>query len=348
MIPQQRQQLCLDANFLWWWWGAILTLISLVIPCFSLSSPPTSNVKYVAGRRCMVVPSTGTWSTDGAKRPPPIVLLGGMAQTISSWEHHMPGLSQKRPVLVYEGIGQGLPEPGTTRGFDYSNTSLPFQAETLMNTLDQLQDFCGQPVDLVGFSFGARVAMATACLYPDRIRKLHLTGVGTDRSDYAHLAVLSWKDCLSVATLQTDDATASSSSLMRPFAWSILLATYSPTFLQGQGTTRTERFVQHICDTNHPPGLLALLQQSEVNDPEHPWHVVSMANRLRNVRGHLCAGELDLMAPVEKVQQLCQLLGWQGEPSVIPNCAHAVGLEAPRLWRDNVLRFLDGRDDDNS
>jgi hypothetical protein len=70
-----------------------------------------------------------------------------------------------------------------------------------------------------------------------------------------------------------------------------------------------ERFVQFICDTNHPPGLLALLQQSEVNDPEHPWHVVSMANRLRNVRGNLCAGELDQMAPFEKVQQLCQIWG---------------------------------------
>ncbi len=39
---------------------------------------------------------------------PPIVILGGMAQSIPSWEHHLPSLSKDRDIFVYEYLGSGL------------------------------------------------------------------------------------------------------------------------------------------------------------------------------------------------------------------------------------------------
>ena len=342
-------------------------LVLLGVPCNALSSssssPSTglstsassssmnSELLYVAGRRCLLV------QAQKDTLYPPIILMGGMAQTISSWEHHLPSLSRNRQVLIYECIGQGLPIPncrddcgnGNNRDTMYFNVSLPFQAESLMKTLDAMDGMLLRPnngnlVDIVGFSFGARVAMAAACLYPNRIRKMHLTGIATDRSNYGHLAVSSWKDCLKVSNaIPMRENNDDGSFGLRPFAWSILLATYSSEFLR---KSNCERFVQHICDTNHPPGLLALFEQAEINDTNDPWHVQNMAKTLRNTvssppQGHICVGELDQMAPVEHVEELCSILKWEKELSIIANCAHAVGMEAPRNWRESVLKFLD-------
>ena len=344
------------------------------------SSPPSvanSKVLYVDGSRCMIIPATLN-KKDYQKLHPPIVIMGGIAQTISSWEHHIPALSRSnRHIVLYECIGQGFPSPPQSdrkqsntnnkgEANMYENVSLEYQAELLMKTIDRLttehsffSDGGGSPpnsddvqvVDIVGFSFGARVAMATACLYPNRIRKLHLTGVATDRSDFGHLAVSSWKDCLQVATSQARNSSnnndeEAAAMLLKPFAWSILLATYSAEFLR---KSRVERFIQHICVTNHPPGLLALMEQAEVTDVNNPWHVRNMAKRLKDLslssssppQGHICVGEFDQMAPVVHAQELCRILDWEDELTVVPNCAHAVGIEAPRLWRSSVLKFLD-------
>jgi pimeloyl-ACP methyl ester carboxylesterase len=304
------------------WYYHAATVI-FVADAFSFSRPgnsPSYEISFIGGQRCLKIPAT-----KPNEQYPTLVLLGGIAQTISSWEHHLPNLSKKRQVLVYECVGQGPP----SKILDYHNATLPFQAQRLVETLELVDP--NRPVDIVGFSFGARVAMAAKCLYPERIRKLHLTGVGVDRSDYGHLALKAWKDSI------LSDRT------LRAFAWSVLLATYSPAFLRSQGP-RIERFIEHISTTNHAEGLLALLEQAEISDPNDAWHVLSMAERLQGGiigESHICVGEFDQMAPVSQAQQLCQLLESGSHPSVIPNCGHAVGLESPRQWRENVLTFLD-------
>lgn len=171
--------------------------------------------------------------TGGEVLHPTMILIGGMAQTKASWEHQLPYLSKNRQVIVYECMGQGKDSEEEGDGPDGKNNdvSLQAQAEKLLVTLLQNEDnneidLSPTPVDLVGFSFGARVAMATMTLLNAReensscIRKLHLTGVATDRSDYGHLAVEAWKECL-----QQDLS-------LRSFAWSILMATYSSSFLR--------------------------------------------------------------------------------------------------------------------
>jgi pimeloyl-ACP methyl ester carboxylesterase len=275
-------------------------------------TPSSIETRFVGSQKCLIAPPRQEqWY-------PPLVLIGGMAQTSASWQHQIPSLSKNRQLIVYECLGQGK------ANHDLQDVSLPKQAEALFETLDIIVG-PDDPVDIVGFSFGGRVGMASACLQPQRIRKLHLTGVASDRSSYGHLAIEAWKD-----SIRNDPS-------LRSFAWSVLLATYSADFLRSQPI---ERYLNHICDTNSPEGLLALLEQAEVSDTEDPWHVVSMAKRLpRNLAGKICVGELDRMAPVNHVQELCQQLGWI-EPSVIPECAHAVSLEAGRRWKDDVLLFL--------
>ena len=304
-----RMTQCIFVGILWW---------SIIAAAHSFSLTP-NEISVVDEKRCLFVPS------KSEQLYPQLILLGGMAQTIASWEHQLTALSRNRNVLVYECVGLGA----ASENQDCSNVTLPFQAQTLMNTLDQIISSNDEPVDIVGFSFGARVGMATACLYPERIRRLHVTGVAADRSDYGHLALQAWKD-----------AVIHDSSL-RSFAWSVLLATYSPSFLRSQGP-RIEKWVDHICQTNHVRGLQALLDQAEINDPQDYWHVMSMAERLEKtnkIHGHMCVGEYDQMAPLPQARLLCERLGWS-EPSVISDSGHAVGLESPREWRSNVLEFL--------
>jgi pimeloyl-ACP methyl ester carboxylesterase len=271
----------------------------------------SSETRIIRGQRCLLV------GPAQEELHPTLVLLSGMAQSLKSWDHHLPSLSKNRKVIIYECLGQG------SSNSNLGNVSLPFQAEQLLQTLEDLDP---DPIDLVGFSFGGRVGMATACLQPKRIRKLHLTGVAADRSDYGHLAIEAWKD-----SIQSDNS-------LRSFAWSVLMATYSSKFLRNQPI---QRYLDHICQTNSPEGIFALLEQAEVTDMDDPWHVVNMADRLdKSIPGKLCVGGLDQMAPQNYAQQLCQILGWS-EPSVIPDCGHAVGLEAARAWRNDVLSFLD-------
>ncbi|KAG7338574.1 alpha/beta fold family hydrolase [Nitzschia inconspicua] len=301
---------------------SLLFLLLLSIPAVSSLVAHTFKKQIICGRPCLVVPSKSQLLF------PTLIVLGGIAQTTSSWEHQLQSLSRNRNVIVYECLGQGRVDNDDSKANVFANVTLPFQAELFLSVLDEI---VGQEerVDIAGFSFGGRVAMATACLQPKRIRKLHLTGVGCDRSDYGHLAMDACKDALHF------------DSSLRAFAWTILLATYSPSYLRQLPTESRERFLNFICSTNSREGLMAILDQAEVKDLTDPYHVSSMGDRLGlKIISKLCVGELDHMAPVDQVRLLQENLGSQ-DVDVVPNCGHAVAVENARAWKDSVLSFFD-------
>lgn len=84
-------------------------------------------LQWINGRRCLFVPSNniskrnevavGLFDRDDfptkgednqQDKLPPIIVIGGMAQSISSWEHHLPTLSKERDIFLYEYLGSGL------------------------------------------------------------------------------------------------------------------------------------------------------------------------------------------------------------------------------------------------
>jgi hypothetical protein len=83
-----------------------------------------ATMHLVHGRRCLLIPSrklehrntnlnTSYQSKEGndIQPPPPIVILGGMAQCIESWQHHFQDFSRERDVLMYEYCGSGMQGP---------------------------------------------------------------------------------------------------------------------------------------------------------------------------------------------------------------------------------------------
>jgi pimeloyl-ACP methyl ester carboxylesterase len=303
----------------------LLPIFLILIVAFTLVQSfdtPKAERRVICGRPCLVVQAASEVLY------PTLVVLGGIAQSATSWEHQLPSLSRNRQVVVYECLGQGKRDKNA-RADAFANVSLPVQAELLLTVLNELVEHPDDMVDIAGFSFGGRVAMTAACSHSDRIRKLHLTGVGCDRSDYGHLAMDSFKDAI-----QSDPS-------LRSFAWAILLATYSPKYLRQLSNEIRERFLNHITTNNSADGMLAILQQAEVRDERDLCHVKSMGERLGkiDIAIKLCVGELDLMAPVGQVKLLGELLEAQ-EVDIVPGCGHAVGVEGARAWKDSVLNFM--------
>lgn len=287
----------------------LCTFLVVLLCCkttLALSEP-----RYVCGQRCLFVPASST-----SPEYPPLVLVGGLGQTIGSYESHLPYLSCDRNVLVYECLGQGFPE---NNGDVYSNVTLPFQAERLLTTVNKI--ISGE-FDFVGFSLGGRIGMAAATLGGD-IRRLHLTGIASQRSLQGEVALEAWRNMIQEGNLQG-------------FAWSALQTTYSAPFLQAN-KHRLSAWVQHLQHSNSAAGLHSLLVQAYPTSLKDPWQVSSMATHIPQ-KGRILVGECDLM--IIDPEALASVLQWES-PHVIPGCGHAVPMEQPRAWRKNVLEFLD-------
>jgi pimeloyl-ACP methyl ester carboxylesterase len=299
----------------------------------------------IAGVRCLVAPYTTSvtrskndldatsksQSSQPQLLPPPLIIIPGMAQSLSMYEAHASSLSRTRSCLVVEPVGLGISIATTTQqansSRDVTNVSLPEQAEAVMacaqTAFPEATSFA-----VAGFSLGGRIGMATACLYPEQIQSLHLTGVASEQSASGRIALTAWKDLL-----QRDN--------LRGFAWSALTTTYSAPFLL-RNQDRLVDWIDTLVSSQRVDGLLAILEQTHPLETSDPWSVPSMAERLRalDIRGSLCIGVDDRIVSVEACQQLAEALQW-AEPVVVQDAGHAVPMEAPRVWRQHLLDSLD-------
>lgn len=202
--------------------------------------------------------------------------------------------------------------------------------------------------------------MAVACLSPSSIRRLHLTGVPAERDTFAQHVLASWRSVLSSASSDGDVLTAnkdndSASTVakrdrLRAFAWLCFFGTHSDAFLASVGTDRLTSWVERVCEGNTVEGLMALLEQTHTEDVDDEWHTVSMAGRMANgacqsIQGRMVVGDRDQMASVEEVQRLGRMLGWITEDGlenlgVFEGAGHAIVIEQPRKWREDLLSFL--------
>lgn len=98
---------------------------------------------------------------------PVVVFLHGFSLDRRMWVHQTSALSKSRRVVTYDlrGFGESSPpEPGR------------HHADDLIELLDHHQ--FDRPVDLVGLSLGANVALAAAVTSPERVHRLVLASPG--------------------------------------------------------------------------------------------------------------------------------------------------------------------------
>lgn len=112
------------------------------------------------------------WSymEDGALDAPPIVFLHGVGANSMHWRNQYNGLSNDFRIIAWNAPGYML-----TDGFKLERPGCRDYADSLKDFLDSLGL---SQVNIVGNSFGSRVAQCFGMYYPDRVIKMALTGTG--------------------------------------------------------------------------------------------------------------------------------------------------------------------------
>ena len=96
---------------------------------------------------------------------PPLILMHGMASTHLTWAFVLPELQEHFTVYAMDRRGRG--ESGVGGGTDYS---MEREVEDVVAVIDSTDG----PVDLLGHSYGAILALEVALRRTDRVRRLVL------------------------------------------------------------------------------------------------------------------------------------------------------------------------------
>lgn len=259
----------------------------------------------------------GPTAAAPASAPPPLVILGGMTQTLASWGGQLRPLAHSRQVLVYEARGQGQTE------LDLADVAPPRHVDDFAALLAALE--LPTPVDLCGFSFGGRIALAIAATRPELVRRLVVTGVSAGRGALGRVIVRAWRAALSTGDLEA-------------LAWLSLADTLGPAYLD-RNEHLLAAMVQAVVTRNHYDGIRALFTQTLGDDPAWPFHPTALAPRIR-CPTLLVAGELDRLAPAAELNALADLFPGPVRQHVVPGVGHTVAIEAAEVWRDLVQEFL--------
>ncbi len=253
----------------------------------------------------------------------PLIILGGAAQTIFSWLPHYRSILKGRRLIIPEMRCQGKTELLS------EHTRMDVLIEDFANLLHALGL---QRVDLAGFSYGGRVALAVAAHRPELVHRLSVTGVCTDRGGLGKSILESWRRAFDRGNLEEA-------------GWSFVLNGYSNRFIE-QNADKIETHVDMVVKSNDVQKLRHLYA---VHVPESdPYSVRSCVQRLqqegrvRNIQ--ILAGLEDRITSVEGTRQMSQYLRQNSSLRLSYTefaAGHLAPFEMPGQWRSALLSFLD-------
>jgi 3-oxoadipate enol-lactonase len=124
---------------------------------------------------------------EGPEGAPVVAFLNGLSQTTVAWGAQVQRLRGVRRTLTHDAAGQGKSDPAPAGHRPAGH------ARDLLHLCDALGIAA---LDVVGFSFGARIALRAALAAPDRVRRMVLVGCAHRETALRRWTVQGWLDAL--------------------------------------------------------------------------------------------------------------------------------------------------------
>jgi pimeloyl-ACP methyl ester carboxylesterase len=124
---------------------------------------------------------------DGPPGAPIVAFMNGLSQTTVAWGMQTRHLRGVRGTLVHDAAGQGKSDPAPAGHRPAGH------ARDFLHLCDALGI---ATLDLVGFSFGGRIALRTALAAPGRVRRMMLVGCAHRDTALRRWIVQGWMDAL--------------------------------------------------------------------------------------------------------------------------------------------------------
>jgi 2-succinyl-6-hydroxy-2,4-cyclohexadiene-1-carboxylate synthase len=247
---------------------------------------------------------------------PPLLLLHGFTGRGAHWGPHLPVLGRSFTTIVVDLLGHGRSDSPE----DPARHAVEWQAADLAVIIGHV---AGGPADVIGYSFGARVALMLALDAPLSVRRLVLESPSAGIADPVERHLRRAADEALATDLERDGTAAFVAR------WESL-----PLFAsQADLSPAARRRLHDGRLRNRPSGLSASLRGAGQGT------MTSLHSRLSQVRAAtlVVTGELD---PVRARSELVA----RGIPgarlAVVDGVGHAPDVEAPTRFRAVVMPFI--------